>query len=384
MDPKSSEEKMLQSISKELGVPNLLEILSTTPMRRLKPILIHAFKNRAKARKPTELLREYERRQEFLGIGPIAQDKLLQNALIFHETVRPVFESVQTSPIAPLGLNSVLSSVSQNNVLSTINDSEVVGAFTNQLALECSLRRKQKTSKGDCSAVHLSTAGRVLRLQPFDKDKGYMQHFYIFALCSGGLQTSSDERFATATMRMHIKMLLDVISALHKEGYKSRNITVKVSDIRFLEQLIAAQKLPREEIIRNSLNDEFDLFEKYRVPFPKEVECADDLCSSIFEGIGIANHKEYYTNTEHRLMAPLREMYPQVRFCFDFNRKAGLGYYLHLCFHIFASNQKGDMIQLSDGGAMDWAAKLLNNRKEVMVASVIGGELLQRLFCSQP
>lgn len=33
MDSKSSEEKMIQSISKELGVTNLLEILST-PMRR--------------------------------------------------------------------------------------------------------------------------------------------------------------------------------------------------------------------------------------------------------------------------------------------------------------------------------------------------------------
>ena len=380
MDPKGSEEKMLQSISEELGVPNLLEILSTTPMRRLKPVLKRAFKNRAGARKPIELLQEYERMQEFLGISPITQDTLFRNALVFHETVRSVFEPVQTSPIAPLGLNSALSSISQNNVLSTINDSEVIGAFTNQLALECSLRRKKMASKGDGSAVHLSTAGRVLRLQPFDKNKGYMQHFYLFALCSGGLQTSSGDRFATVTMRMHIQMLLDVIFALNKEGYKSQNITVKISDIRFLEQLITAQQLPREEITRNSLNDEFDLFEKYSIPFPKEVECANDLKPSMFEGVGIADHREYFTNMERRIMTPLRQIYPQVRFCFGFSRKAGLGYFSHLCFHIFADNQKGDTIQLSDGGVMDWAAKLLNNRKEVTVASVIGGELLQRLF----
>ena len=150
--------------------------------------------------------------------------------------------------------------------------------------------------------------------------------------------------------------------------------------IRFLEQLITAQQLPREEITRNSLNDEFDLFEKYSIPFPKEVECANDLKPSMFEGVGIADHREYFTNMERRIMTPLRQIYPQVRFCFGFSRKAGLGYFSHLCFHIFADNQKGDTIQLSDGGVMDWAAKLLNNRKEVTVASVIGGELLQRLF----
>ncbi len=380
MDPRSSEEKMFQSISKELGVSNLLEILSVAPMRRLRVIRKRVFKNKAKAKKATELLQEYEKNQRFLGISSISQEKLLQNSLIFHETVQSVFESVQTSPIAPLGLNSVLSSVSQNNILSTISGSEVVGAFTNQLALECSLRRKQRAKRGDTSPVHLNTTGRVLRLQPFDEDKGYMQHFCIFALCSGGLRTPSGEKFATPTMRMHIKMLLDVILALHENGHKSQNITVKISDIQFLEDLIVGLKLPREQIVKNTLCDEFDLFDEFGVQFPKEVEHADDLEASMFENVGITDHKEYYASMEQRIMTPLRRMYPQVRFCFNFNRKAGLGYYPHLCFHIFATNKEDDVVQLSDGGIMDWAAKLLDNKKEAMVASVIGGELMQKLF----
>ena len=130
MDPKSSEEKMLQSISEELGVSNLLEILSTTPMRRLQPILVHAFKNRAKVRKPAELLQEYERRQEFLGISSMTQIELYNFALACHEATRSTFENVQTSPIAPFGLNAVLSIVSQNNTLSSIRGSEVVSDLT--------------------------------------------------------------------------------------------------------------------------------------------------------------------------------------------------------------------------------------------------------------
>jgi hypothetical protein len=57
-----------------------------------------------------------------------------------------------------------------------------------------------------------------------------------------------------------------------------------------------------------------------------------------------------------------------------------LGYYPHLYFHIFAKNQKGDVVQVADGGAVDWAAKLLGNNREAMVTSGIGAELMQKLF----
>lgn len=380
MNPKSSEEKMLQSISKELGVPNLLEILSTAPMRRLQPILVHAFKNRAKARKPTELLREYERKQEFLGIGSISQDNLYRFALKCHEAVGSSFEPVQTSPVAPLGLNTALSMVSQNNTLSSIRGMEVVSDLTSQLALECALRRKRSIARKDDSKVHISTSGRVLRLQPFDKGKGYMQHFNLFALCSGGPNTPSSGGFAVPVLQKHIATLLDVVSTLSKEGYKSSDITVKISDMRFLDQLIDAMKLSREDILRNSLNDNFDMFKEYRIQFPRETESANDLSPAMFKDNGLADRVGYFSHIEQGILNPLREVNQGVRFCFDFNRKVGLGYYPHLCFHIFASNRKGDVVQIADGGAVDWAAKLLGNNREAMVTSGIGSELMQKLF----
>lgn len=371
---------MLQSISKEFGAPNLLEILSTAPMHRLQPILVLAFKNRVKARKPVELLQEYERKQEFLGISSIAQNNLYKFALTCHGAVRPTFEAVQTSPIAPFGLNAVLSMISQNNTLSSIRGSEVVSDLTSQLALECALRRKRNITQKDDSAVHISTSGRVLRLQPFDKSKGYMQHFNLFALCSGGPNILANDGFAVPTLQTHIAMLLNVISALHKEGYESSNITVKISDIRFLDQLITTIKLPREDVLRNSLNDDFNLFAEYGIQFPEEVERANDLSSAMFSNSGLPDRVRYYTHIERGVVDPLRTTCPGVRFCFDFNRKAGLGYYPHLCFHIFATNQKGNEVQVADGGAVDWAAKLLSTKREAMVISGIGAELMQKLF----
>ncbi len=380
MSIKKSERMMLQSISEELGVPNLLEILSTTPMRRLQPVLVHAFKNRAKIRKPTDLLKEYERKQEFFGISSITQVELYHFALVCHEATRTEFENVQTSPITPLGLNTVLSKISQNNTLSTIRGSEVVSDLTSQLALECSLRRKMNLARKDTSAVHISTIGRVLRLQPFDKSKGYMQHFDIFALCSGGPNVQSSGGFAVPSLHKHIAALLGVIAELHREGYKSSDITVKVSDMRFLEQLINANKLPREDILRNSLNDNFDLFAEYQVQFPKEVETADKLEPAMFKDNGLANRVRYFARLEQNIIKPLRSTNPGVRFCFDFNRKTGLGYYPHLCFHIFATNQNGNVVQIADGGAVDWGAKLLGNKREAMVTSGIGAELMHKLF----
>ena len=56
------------------------------------------------------------------------------------------------------------------------------------------------------------------------------------------------------------------------------------------------------------------------------------------------------------------------------DREAAAGYYAGFCFHIFA----GEM-QLADGGAVDWGAKLTGNGKERMVISGCGVERLLSL-----
>lgn len=100
----------------------------------------------------------------------------------------------------------------------------------------------------------------------------------------------------------------------------------------------------------------------------------------LFRGNGLADRVRYFAHIERGIIEPLRSTNPNVRFCFDFNRKAGLGYYPHLCFHIFVTNQPGNAVQVADGGAIDWAAKLLGNKREAMVTFGIGAELIQKLF----
>lgn len=377
------ESKMLQSISEELGIPNLLEVLSDAPMGRLKPLLINAFKNRVARKLPIDLLKEYEARQEFFGICSIPQDEIYKFASACFDAIPEKFSRVQASPITPLGLNSVLSKVSQNNSLASIRGSEVVSDITSQLALECALRRKRMQSKvrlQDAGTVDLCSFGRSLRLQPFDKGRGYTQHFELFGLCSCGRQSLAHDGLVVPTLLEHIAILLGIVEVLKKIGYEFCDVSVNISDTTFLEDLIVACKIPREDMVRNSLNDDFDFLMKYGIDFPREVVDLKSLNAEVFKGVGLKDRTKYYEWIGKKILEPLRANHPGVKCCIDFTRKSGLGYYPQLCFHIYAKNSSGEVVQLADGGSVDWSSKLLSDCRETMVISGIGSELVQKHF----
>jgi hypothetical protein len=55
-----------------------------------------------------------------------------------------------------------------------------------------------------------------------------------------------------------------------------------------------------------------------------------------------------------------------------------------LRFQINAGSRDGSEFPLADGGAFDWVAKLLSNRKAVFVASGLGSQLAALMFRRQP
>lgn len=375
--------KILKSICEEIGIPNLIDVLSYTSFRRLKPVLINAWKNRVAIKTPANLLSEYEEKKQFYSVSSITQDKLYDFMQACFTAIPLYFDIVEMSPIVPLGTNSVLSRVSQNNSLSTIRGSEVVSDTTTQLALECAVQRKKllASSLSLMQSVCLCSSQRVLRLQPFDSNKGYMQHFNLFGLCSGG-RNSKSEAFAIKWIRTHISIILDILKSLKKFGLDFANITVSISDIKFLEQLISSLSIPRNEVIQHSLDENYDFFKRFNVKFPREIETISDVSVHDFEYCGLPDKIAYFSCLEEDIINPLRQRYPHVRFCFDFSRKAGMGYYQHICFHIFGTDRVGRCIQIADGGTVNWLGKLLKNRKEAMVISGIGSELVQKLFSS--
>ena len=206
-----------------------------------------------------------------------------------------------------------------------------------------------------------------------------MQHFNLLGLCSGG-RNSASKAFAIEWIGKHITILLDMLMALSKKGYVFDNISVSISDIKFIEQIASSLGIPKDAIIRQSADEDFNIFKKFKVDFPEEVETISSICAENFIRYGLTDQTGYFSNLERGIIDPIREQYKNVRFCFDFARKDGLGYYPHICFHIFATTKTGRRVQLADGGAVDWLAKLLGNQKEAMVTSGIGSELIQKLF----
>ena len=73
------------------------------------------------------------------------------------------------------------------------------------------------------------------------------------------------------------------------------------------------------------------------------------------------------------VLAPLREQFNRVEFCFDQSRTAGRGYYDTICckIHKISSEQP---VELADGGSVNWSRKLLSNARERLFISGIGSE----------
>lgn len=370
------------SFEKEIGIFDLSSVLAKQRMSELSSILIKSFRERSEALKPDEVLKEYKNKNEFYGPSDLDQRSIHDFNSNFFSVLPEDFFALELSPISPLGLNSTVTNLSQDLTLATIRGSEVVGDPTSALAIEAAKKRRQDVVglENRDRSVKLATCSRVLRMQPFDKNKGYMQHFSIFGLCSAG-RDKAGSLFLEDAIFDHISVWLDMVSKLNLEkGELFKDIEVKISDVRIIEQIISSLNLPRDVINRNSLNEDWDMFKENSVDFPEESDSVVDIPSDLISKFDLKNILFKMSQVENKVLPLLKERFPNIKFTFDFNRKAGLGYYQDVCFHIFAKNSQDRIVQLSDGGTVDWVAKFLTSDKERAFTSGFGSELIQKLF----
>jgi hypothetical protein len=367
-------------LAAKAGVPKLVDILSDLPPYKITPILIKISKERVKKISPPDLLKAYDAKLDFFGVSCLSQDEILKFKRTFYSILPEHFDSVEISPIAPLGANSVITNISQDKVMSTTRGSEVVGDPTTSLILEAASRRKKYAKSNNFDRkVDLATFHRVLRMQSFDKSKGYMQQFNLLGMASAG-KDKNYQKFVAEVFLEHISILLEFVNELNDSYYCFRNVTVKISSTRILENIINSLDISREEITKNSNNESFDFFKNYGVEIPNEVLTVDELSESLAEKYNLTEVISKMKYIEENLLEALRMKYPDVNVKFCFNRVAGIGYYRDYCFHIFAENDQGRNVQLSDGGSVDYVAKLVSDKKEYAVTSGIGAELVQKLF----
>ena len=382
-DQKFNKKELYKKTEKELNLDGTSDKLAKAPFEKVKPILIQMARIRSANTKPAEILKDYESKGDFYGVSSINPKKILEFGMLFYSVLPSNIVPVEVSPIMPIGLNSVLTKLSQDISLATINNSEVVSDPTTPLVLECARIKKYRAmSRGEVAEdapIELATMKRVLRLQPFDKSKGYMQHFNLLGICSAGRHKDSTP-IIIKFMEEHVSVWLDFIEKLRANGYTFNNVSLKFSDAGFLDYIIKKFNLPRETIGRNAFNEDFDFIKEYSIPLPKEVDSIGDMIKANPDNLYSSYGKSYLFAIEKLLLEKLKNKYKNVKFSFDFARKAGLGYYNNACFHIFGSNSEGETIQIADDGTVDWLAKLTNNNKEQCVTSGFGAELIQKLF----
>ena len=86
---------------------------------------------------------------------------------------------------------------------------------------------------------------------------------------------------------------------------------------------------------------------------------------------------------DQRLLQPLDAAWPGALVRFDDDRQAGRTYYTTACFGVDAVHPGGSRSNLSDGGFVDWTARLLADAKERMLISGLGSERLVELRAEQ-
>ena len=280
------------------------------PASRLWSLLLEVAEARAIGRRPAELLEQWDR-DRFVQPAVVDQRSLIEvDAHLLRAA--SAFESIELSPVAPLGVCTIMGHASQNKVLSALRGTELVSDPTNVMALECARRLRRDPA----TAVRLATSHRCVRAQPIPKRRGLTANFRIFCLVSAGLERQN-HAFVVEAIAEHIKVMLHALDQLEQHGFAfpERRVTV----------LSSAD--------RDALGD----------------RVAAMLVGAVVER-ALLEHPYYNKG---------------------------------LRFQITARSNEGIETPLIDGGAFDWVARLMSNRRAMYVTSGLGSQLVPLMFRRQ-
>ncbi|TFV99882.1 hypothetical protein [Orlajensenia leifsoniae] len=138
------------------------------------------------------------------------------------------YEALLLSPVAPIGVTSVLAPTSQDRVLSTTRGTEVVSDATNVLALECALRLRRDSA----AHVRLCTVHQLLRMQPISDEGGHSKHFRLLMLADAGAGLPEDGFEVTAVLA-HLAIygrLLDAAARAHGLVWERPALIIRSND----------------------------------------------------------------------------------------------------------------------------------------------------------
>jgi hypothetical protein len=334
------ESPVIRRVCRQVGVPDLLERLSEqVSPSDLQALLLELARRRAGRRTPHDVMAQGARDRT---AEPGRTDaRGLARLVVAAFDAAADCEAIELAPVEPAGTNSALAGIDQNNVLATVRGTEVVADPTVALALLAARRRRE-----GIEAVRLCAAHRVLRLQPFTAPA--LQHFMLFGLVTGA-RSRSDHRSEIDAMAEHVRTHLAIVATARDLGAPVGQPVVRISDTAV--HTAAARGGGRVT--------------------PDVPSAGDAMPTDVARRLG---------RRLRRLEAATEALEPIVaasegRLLVDLTRTDGVAYYDGLQLRIDAP-WNGEQRELADGGSVDWAARLLSDRRETLFTSGIGLERL--------
>jgi hypothetical protein len=362
---------ILSRIEAQTGLPGLASALAELSASDLQSLLLHVFQQRANALQESHLMQLAERPL----LAPSNIDARLMNRFdrVAFEAARS-FEAVELSPVCAVGLSRVLGEIDQNNVLTTIRNAEVLGDPTPALALECARRRRDAKLRS-AGEVRLCASQRVIRLQPFDFP-GYTPHFRLFALVTAGRDPGS-HAFELRHLAEHVRFFLELCRGLNQAGFSLMSPLVEITDSGIVQKLLAQAGVSADQLrqtIRAHKPGESEKFLAERgVRLPDAVEDPAREIPNL-------DPQHPLARTRPEIFDPLAREFPEAQFRFNLARLEGISYYGGLCLRISPQAPDGNRYPVIDGGFTNWTARLLQDRKERVLATGIGSEFVCRRY----
>jgi hypothetical protein len=139
-----------------------------------------------KALSPSDLKRQYMENR-FTIPSEISQREFNRLENLIYTIIPIEYQSIELSPVSPIGTNSVLTKINQKTVISTTRNTEVLADATTLMALEACRQREELYKKSEKEKlIKLCSAQRFLRAQLFSEQTKFLPHFKAFSLCTAG------------------------------------------------------------------------------------------------------------------------------------------------------------------------------------------------------
>ena len=199
-----------------------------------------------------------------------------------------------------------------------------------------------------------------------------------------------DQNLVVSTIR-NTEVVSDSTNVLALEGARRRRL-----DRRNPVKLCASQRLLRGQLYEPGWNPHFRLLGLCAAGRAGcELELVLEqlafylrlLASANTIGLDVGGLRVSLTALDEgsvavRAAQQLATAFPDVGVELDPEREAGRGYYAGTCFHVHARRATMDEVQLVDGGFTRWTQALLSDRKERLLISGLGSELVCSRFAS--